>query len=145
MTAVSPKVTLGAGAVAGLLLSALIVAVVAPSFDADNAPSRPDSVPAEAVWQADLFGYPGWLHCAPAQASVGCTAYSARGVSVLTVNYVAWDAKAALPAHPFEHIITPDVEQIWINKVALVPDGTAEFPAERRSIEFRRGKRQGDG
>ena len=135
-----PKSVLVLGVVAGLLVAALIVTLADDTARASSFGVRPNGVPADAILQDNVYGKSRWFHCAVAKGGISCKAYSRSGVEVVSANYVPRDGKA--PAAPFEQIVAAEVEKVWLNKIAMVPHGTAKF-AGGSSVEYDNGVRQG--
>ncbi len=136
------KIALGAGVVLGLVVSAVVIISGGPSVS-PSASGHPASLPAGAIWSKSLFGAPHWFHCEAGERELTCSAYSPGGVEVMKGQFVPADPKATLPAAPINDVIAANVAKIWVAKMPMLPHGTIEFPAERVSVDFVRGKRAG--
>lgn len=138
---IGPRMALVVGLLVGLVTSGVVVGVGQRSAATSAPILRPAELPAEATWHADVFGYPRWIACVPADEGVTCTAYAASGELVLTASYVP--VGDAAPAPPFAHIVARKVERIWLNKVAMVPDGPVQV-AGGPALEYVRGELQAE-
>lgn len=132
----------GQAATIGLFLGLLVSAVVfgmSSDLVSSGDPGRPDAVPADAVWLADAFGGSYWVSCGAAKSKITCNAYSEKGAHVLEATYVPRDDKQAAP--PFTDIVASDVERVYLNKVAMVPDGQVAFPHASQQFTYNDGNR----
>lgn len=133
---------LAAGVGIGLVVSGLIISLTGGGVG--GAPlSRPTAIPAEAVWQDNVYGAPRWIQCAAADGKVTCKTYSPAGAKIVVASYVSRDGKAA-PTSPFSQIVARQVDSIWVNKIAMVADGSVSFPVAGRTIEFASGVPRGE-